>query len=133
MTIDEMLDVLRRNPVALSIRQPWANRILHDGKDIENRDWPTLFRGPVLIHAGKKPDGCYDRDEVAGMPMGGIVGMVEIVGCVVQSESRWFQGKFGFVLRNATPLAFIPCKGALRFFRPAVNAAILWAIKGIGR
>lgn len=38
---------------ALSIRQPWAWMILHAGKDIENREWPTRFRGRVLIHASK--------------------------------------------------------------------------------
>jgi hypothetical protein len=38
---------------ALSIRQPWAWLILHAGKDIENRDWPTRFRGRFLIHAAK--------------------------------------------------------------------------------
>ena len=39
--------------MALSIRQPWAWLILHAGKDIENRDWPTRFRGRFLIHASK--------------------------------------------------------------------------------
>jgi hypothetical protein len=38
---------------ALSIRQPWAWLILNAGKDIENRDWPTHFRGRFLIHASK--------------------------------------------------------------------------------
>ena len=38
---------------ALSIRQPWCHHILHDGKDVENRDWPTKGRGWFLIHAGK--------------------------------------------------------------------------------
>ena len=38
---------------ALSIRQPWAWLIVNGHKDIENRSWPTRFRGPVLIHAAK--------------------------------------------------------------------------------
>jgi hypothetical protein len=38
---------------AISIRQPWATLIVHAGKTIENRSWPTKFRGPVLIHASK--------------------------------------------------------------------------------
>lgn len=37
---------------ALSIRQPYAWLIVNGFKDIENRDWPTKFRGRVLIHAG---------------------------------------------------------------------------------
>ncbi len=105
--------------LALSIRQPWAHRILHEGKDVENRSWPTRFRGPVLIHAGKGVDP-EDRAEVKrlGLPLGGIVGVMEIVGCVNQMDSEWYFGPWGFVIRNARPLDFIPCRGALGFFRP---------------
>ena len=39
--------------LALSIRQPWASLILKAGKNIENRDWPTKYRGRILIHAAK--------------------------------------------------------------------------------
>lgn len=38
---------------ALTIRQPWAWAILFAGKDIENRDWPIHFRGPIAVHAAK--------------------------------------------------------------------------------
>lgn len=117
---------------ALSIRQPWAWLILHGGKDIENRSWSTKFRGTVLIHASK---GCTkaefeDASEFAWsigvdtkkMPgwkqieRGGIVGSVEIVDCVDNSESQWFFGDFGFVLRNPKILTFHPFIGALGFF-----------------
>lgn len=47
---------------------------------------------------------------------GGIVGVAEIVGCVSASPSEWFVGRFGFLIRNARPIEFIPCKGALSFF-----------------
>jgi len=36
---------------ALSVRAPWWWFILHGGKDIENRNWPTKFRGTVYLHA----------------------------------------------------------------------------------
>lgn len=118
--------------IALSIRQPWAWHILHSGKDIENRDWPTKFRGRVLVHAAK---GCT-RDEwengndplwhcggptielpaLAELPRGGIVGSVEIVDCVTGSDSHWFAGRFGFVLRDPQPLPFTPWRGQLGFF-----------------
>ena len=122
---------------ALSIRQPWAWLILHAGKDIENREWPTRFRGRVLIHASK---GCtqeeyfdaasFAQDAVAteyrgrGLTIpawrtierGGIVGSVEIVDCVTRSDSRWFMGTYGFVLRNPIVLPFEPYRGALGFF-----------------
>ncbi len=41
---------------ALSIKQPWAWAILNAGKDIENRNWKTNFRGKFYIHASKKFD-----------------------------------------------------------------------------
>jgi hypothetical protein len=47
---------------------------------------------------------------------GGIVGSVEIVYCVTGSDSPWFMGPYGFVLRNPIILPFQPCKGALKFF-----------------
>ena len=116
--------------IALSIRQPWAWLILHGGKDIENRSWPTKFRGRVLVHAGK---GCTsDEWEDASffafmrnapevprlkfLPRGGIVGSVEIMDCVNRSDSGWLVGDFGFVLCNPQPLPFTPWKGQLGFF-----------------
>lgn len=122
---------------ALSIRAPWWWFILHGGKDFENRDWSTNYRGPVLIHASKwwrtievledmswgRPlvERCGFRNftaEADVRPYGGcIVGMVDIVGCVSASDSPWFFGEYGFQLAN--PVAFrepIPCKGALGFF-----------------
>lgn len=118
---------------ALSIRQPWAWLIVHAGKDIENRTWPTRFRGRVLIHASKGvtrseyDEACWFMGEqgidYGRLPLfddlqrGGIIGEAEIVDCVTESKSPWFAGPYGFVLRNAKPLPFRPCKGALGFFR----------------
>lgn len=118
---------------ALSIRQPWAWLILHAGKDIENRNWRTLFRGRVLIHASQgmtRDEWWYACDftfkaiEGAGpiprredLDRGGIVGSVEIVDCVTKSDSPWFVGQYGFVLRNPKVLPFVPCKGRLGFFK----------------
>lgn len=123
------LDVLCGKMVALSIRQPWAHRILFEGKDIENRSWATRFRGPVLIHAGKAVDA-DDRESVTpDMRRGGIVGLVEIVDCVADSDSEWFFGRYGFVLRNPVPLQFVPCKGRLGFFRPDIEPIALEVTK----
>jgi hypothetical protein len=123
--------------MALSIRQPWAWAIIHAGKDIENRDWRTRFRGPVCIHAAKGMTQAeyngfirtihtvsltrpFPRGSTVpsgeNLPRGGIVGVAEIVDCVEASDSPWFFGRFGFVLRNARPVEFIPVRGALGLF-----------------
>jgi len=115
---------------ALSIKQPWAWLIINGGKDIENRSWPTKFRGRVLVHAAKgmtlkEYDEAVDIVKqinpqiiVPSLPLqrGGIIGSVEIVDCVRQSESPWFFGPCGFVLRDPKLLPFRPLKGALGFF-----------------
>lgn len=104
---------------ALSIKQPYPHHIFHDGKDVENRDWPTKGRGWFIVHAGvSKTELDMENEEDAAMPRGGIVGLARIVDCVTAMESRWFFGRYGFVLRDAFPVDLIPCKGKLGFFTP---------------
>jgi hypothetical protein len=110
----------------LSIRQPWAWLIVNGHEDIENREWryPPKFRDRFLIHAGKKFDCEDDANEWSwrhierpeDFDMGGIVGEAELVEVVRKSKSPWFYGPLGFVLRNARPLPFMPCRGQLGFF-----------------
>jgi hypothetical protein len=104
---------------ALSIRQPYPHHIFHNGKDVENRDWPTKGRGWFIVHAGVSTSECDNSEK--HLPRGGVVGMARIVDCVNQMDSRWFFGKFGFVLRDAFPVDLIPCKGQLGFFRPPAD------------
>jgi len=131
--------------LALSIRQPWASMILKVGKGIENRDWPCRYRGRILIHASKGMTREEHEDAIAfaigaikadprnagvtrrttlrelgfsyeDLPRGGIIGSVEIVDCVTASDSPWFVGRFGFVLRDPKPLPFVPWKGQFGLF-----------------
>lgn len=39
---------------AITILQPWASLIPRGAKKIETRSWPTKYRGPIAIHAGKQ-------------------------------------------------------------------------------
>jgi hypothetical protein len=114
---------------ALSILQPWAWLIVNGHKDIENRSWSTTFRGDILVHAGKRwgreqrEDLAYVREAFPhialpeAFDLGGIVGAVSIVDCVSTSSSPWFNGPFGFALKNGrTAPRFVPWKGQLGFF-----------------
>ena len=114
---------------AISIRQPWAWLIVQGYKDVENRTWSTKYRGPILIHAGKTLDPGFDelRQELREefdidvpprkeLPRGGIVGQATIVDCVTDYDSAFFSGPYGFVLEDAQPLPFQPCKGRLGIF-----------------
>lgn len=115
---------------ALSVKNPWAWAIIHGGKDVENRTWTTTYRGPILIHASKSwADGAahnlmvqralervgrdiaYPTYEARGV----ILGQVELVDCVEDSESLWAEkGAWHWVLQNPRPLLTpIPVKGSL--------------------
>ena len=82
---------------ALTIAQPYAHLIVLPDEDdrakrVENRKWPTNYRGPLLIHAGKSREWLeLDEDEtrdeeydipLADMVFGAIVGVANLVGCV---------------------------------------------------
>ena len=117
---------------ALSIRQPWAGLILRGLKDIENRDWTTKYRGVIAIHAsqalywddfnaasatckslGIRIENPVEFDE---FQRGAIVGTVELIDVVTDSDSPWFLGAYGWVLRNPRIVKPIPYKGKLGFW-----------------
>jgi hypothetical protein len=110
---------------ALSIRQPYAWLIVAGHKPVENRTWTVTHRGPLLIHASRKmhptPVAEIERKYAISIPrdqlqFGGIIGRVELVDIVTRSDSKWFSGPFGWILRDARPLAFHPCTGAQTLF-----------------
>ncbi|MBM9546109.1 ASCH domain-containing protein [Leptospira sp. 201903074] len=111
----------------LSIRQPWAEAIVLGLKPLENRDWYTNVRGEIFIHAGRT----FDKDGLAFLQkefrlflgktesdflLGGLVGKTEIVDCIKKSTSKWFFGKWAFVMKNSRKIEFVPYKGQLGFF-----------------
>lgn len=112
----------------LSLRQPWAWLVVNGYKDIENRSWRTNHRGPLLIHASSTTTNLeadlrrvkdeHGVDVPENLEFGGVVGVVDVVDCVQQSDSRWhFPGNWGWVITNARRLRFRECKGAVGFFR----------------
>lgn len=108
---------------ALSIKQPWASLIALGLKDVENRTWPTHYRGRILIHASKEAafKGSYKGNLPPGwwLELGvkdpakqadviyhaqfrkAIIGSVEIVDCVKGHKSIWAEpGVWNWVLAN---------------------------------
>ena len=106
----------------ISIKQPWASLIATGAKDVENRTWPTRYRGPVLIHSSQRADD-VTSDEIerrfgvrlpSTLPLGGIVGLSEIIGCVKLHPSKWYApGNWAFVLEHSIALPFVQWKGQL--------------------
>jgi hypothetical protein len=136
--------------VALSVRQPWAWAIIHAGKDIENRTHFAITKGGmrprrIAIHASKG----MTRDEYASasdfmrsigvmcppagaLIRGGIIGAVDVVDVVSKSNSPWFFGPRGLVLKGAEPSEPMPCSGALGYFEwkeaGAIEQRLKWMI-----
>ena len=113
--------------VALSIRQPWAWAIIAGRKHIENRTWRTAVRGRIAIHSSRRRDRVWrkllnmlvgaEREACEQSPCGCIIGTVELVACVDESDDPAFGGDIGFVLADPQPLAEpIPCRGRLGFW-----------------
>jgi hypothetical protein len=106
--------------IAISIRQPWAYLITCRGKDIENRSWalPTKYIGKtVLIHASSTEQSGCTIYQCLDLARGGIVGIMQLVGCTRDSLSDWAEPTmYHWQIANARPLPFFPCAGRLGFF-----------------
>jgi len=107
---------------ALTVRQPYAWAIIcapkSRRKDIENRSQDTRVRGTIAIHAGL----AYEDDtnivvKEKDLVFGAIIGVVDIVDVVTEHDSEWFEGEYGYVLKNPRKLPNpIEIRGQLRFW-----------------
>ncbi len=120
------------------MRQPYAWAIIKGAKDVENREQKRMYIGRLHIHAGRtEMTGCVD--EIVGRVakhfgvsfsemlddyhrhvsrgLGAVIGSVHMFGCAVQHESEWFEGRYGYLLRDPKPLREpVPCRGWPGFF-----------------
>lgn len=122
---------------ALTICQPYAELIMNGSKRVENRDWPTRYRGPLIIHAGKSRSWLdesisqpgYDHEsglKIADLTFGAIVGIVDLVACVhvdqIPDDMAWMRthehthGTWCWVLENVRRINPIPYRGAQGLF-----------------
>lgn len=127
--------------LALSIRQPWLWAIMHLGKNVENRTWPTRYRGRICLHAArgmtlKEFDHALDlidqirplgevgtiarRDDctwsIRHERRGGIVATARLKWCISHHDSPWFFGPYGFELEDIQPVSFVEVKGSRGLF-----------------
>ena len=132
---------------ALSLSWPWPHFMLclppELLKRIENRK-PGFshksFRGPCWVHVTPPKsrrsfdEACHFAAVLYGVPVElmprydafpgrGIVGRWDVVDLLppprlCQLPDRWrMAGQVGFVTENARPVSFVPCNGALGFWR----------------
>lgn len=125
---------------ALSVMDPWATLIMRYGKSTENRDYPTNYRGDLVIHASRRIDrngwlalneahdgvdalnastlanAHRERHELI-MPTFAL-GLVELVGVDQLQYTKWdIPGMWHWRLRNPRPFKTpFTMKGQLSLF-----------------
>lgn len=116
---------------SLSVKQPWADVIMFRGKNVENRTWSTDYRGPILIHAGKRIDPRGANGFVTEAKrclrenrLGVIVGSAFLFHCSTVCRSPWHEEMmWGWYLADPVPLPVpIPWPGQLSLFDIDVRA-----------
>jgi hypothetical protein len=113
---------------ALTIRQPYAHLIAAGIKRIENRSWPTAYRGPLAIHAARSPPDAGTLEDLArlgfpipdGLTYGAIVAVCELLDCVALADlprdlaaDPFAVGPWAWILGAAQPVEPIACRGKL--------------------
>ena len=106
----------RARRLALSIRQPHAERVLTGAKTVEYRTMPTTVRGRIYIYASLKEESATEFGragyEPGSLPTGRIIGSVEIVEC------KKVAARYHWLLARARRLA--------RPFRPTLKPQPVW-------
>ena len=119
---------------ALTICQPYAELIARGEKRIENRTWPTSYRGPLAIHAGKSREW-LDPDEIdypdGELVFGAVVAVADLVGCrrVEDLTGGWrdhehAHGPWCWLLANVRRLPTpVPMRGAQGLWDAPIECA----------
>jgi hypothetical protein len=134
---------------ALTVKQPWAGLIASGQKTIENRSWPTKFRGHLAIHAGKATCpglSATDLDRLNRQHLassgqlpptdrrGGFVALVSVVDCVDVETARrlrpnqeeFISGPWCWLLDQAVPTWVPYSRGQLGLWVPKRAEVPFW-------
>lgn len=121
---------------ALTIHQPWAWAIAQGYKTIENRNWVTSYRGPLLIHAGRSRKSIEsgrrflgrlgiempDADQLA---FGAIMAITRLKHCLELEaviENPFAEGPICWVLEDVHAIEPLPWPGEQGLFNVADEA-----------
>jgi hypothetical protein len=113
---------------ALSIQQPWVERILTGQKNIEYRSYQIREMGPLLLHASRtlKPENFEGLDTPPeDLPYGAVVGIVDVIAVQpVEGEEKLYAWHLAHPRRFRTPLPFKGAAGIFRVPSEVVAAAL---------
>ncbi len=117
----------------LSIRQPWAWAVCLGAKTIENRSWPTDYRGTLAIHASSSREDLQKsrdarRDDESLFAFGAVIGAADVIDCRPLDreleKNDWAEGPWCWSLANARFLPQpIPLRGRANLFALPADVA----------
>jgi hypothetical protein len=99
---------------AISVKEPWASKIMFGEKTIETRTWKTNYRGEILICASANPKSDYSGKALA------IASIVECRPMVKADEKKAccpiYPGAYAWLLSDVKRIEGFPVKGRLGIF-----------------
>lgn len=124
---------------AITLWQPWASLWVAGVKVHETRSWSTRYRGPLLVHAARRPIDVSEWSginlavliQVAGLtvdalPYGAIVGRVDLVDVLETRDvhpspadrcaGNWADGRYAWRAERPVVLEPIPYRGRQGLF-----------------
>ena len=120
----------------ISIKEPFANLIKENIKNIETRSWKTNYRGEIYIHASKVSDKTRtqelsDLTKNLKMNNGNIIAKATLVDCkymdqkfikeIKQNKTEYLcgdykEGRYAWILKDIKKIKPIKAKGKLNIW-----------------
>lgn len=101
---------------AISVRQPWASLIAEGPKTIETRNWPTKYRGDLLIVSSKQP-------KIEDLPTGQALCVVTLIDCrpmrisdELAAKCEYYPVAWSWVFKDKRPVEPFNVTGRLGFY-----------------
>lgn len=126
----------------ITLWQPYATLIATGIKHYETRSWPTSYRGPLLIHAAKRPMGMDEMElinrlktknpllktsrNIEDYPLGAILCQTQLTDCIPaefppniieKTVGNWHPIRWAWLLTKVVPLEPIPTRGYQGFWQ----------------
>jgi hypothetical protein len=120
---------------SITVYQPYASLVALGHKPHETRSWPTSYRGPLLVHAGKQWNPTLERAwveadaalvarglaplQAGDMPFGAVVAIATLADCyptrgalglrardeLDERFGDWSAGRWAWLLEHVCPLS----------------------------
>lgn len=92
----------------LTLRPDMAAAVFRSGKDVENRTWNTKYRGRLIIHAGA--------------PIKAVLGTVNLLDVVTDSESPWaIPGQYHWLIEGPRAVWSWEVPGRQGLWKPSAD------------